>query len=118
MTRAGRSPRAKPRACSCRQSGSAARRRWRAGVPGAIEAGGAATSGLEPDPRPGQLGEGVPLSLAHRFGAAHLPRSDVLNGDVDLLVDLRVNVNRPVFHVPPRAELYRIEKQLDDVVAV
>src|SRR5271167_630347 len=73
---------------------------------------------LELDTRSGQLGQRVLLCLAHRLGGGHLSRGDVLNSDVDLLVDLRVDVNRPVFHVALRTQRNRVEIDLDDIVPV
>jgi hypothetical protein len=40
--------------------------------------------------RPLQFGQRVLLRLTHSLFGGHLPRGDVLNGDVDLLVDLRI----------------------------
>ena len=51
-------------------------------------------------------------------GGRQLPRGDVLDRDVDLLVDLRIHIDRPVFHVALCAEGDRVEIDLDDVVPI
>jgi hypothetical protein len=58
------------------------------------------------------------LRLAHRLGGTHLSRGDVLNSDVDLLVDLRIDIDRPVFHVTLRTEGDRIQIDLDDIMPI